>query len=443
MGGSTGVNTSGFAYSSPADFFYPSSGTGNCITRLTDANSRNNISVGSTSSGGSNELIFSTDRSYAAVAVSNTGAMWYLSLSYTATGCAQVNNPVLTAHVGTNGFSFSRVTRNISYHTQGTQLFQDTLTGTQSSGTNAIAVSSTLLFDFANCPGMPSPFVETAASILTVANNDAVFSNVFSNAGGQNTSNWEVAYKPGVGCSTYYTGDLTTYGFTGNVWAYCSGNCSQGGSNPPPIGAATTCAQPGFGVHGSQLLHDGNATIMSGPCNGVINSLNIWQIATTTVSTCNGSSADPCGGHDSAGYSDFWSDESPKETIRPYANLANTTTVFSFPSPQNWEMHGSWLWNDTSNSSPKIASSALCLSNSAGPFCNEVFAIRTNNTSARFSPTFNTGTAPTSLFRTQQAIGAMSLDGYCFLWSSDWNKTIGTDSSGNHRGDAFAICNLQ
>jgi len=452
MGGATGVNTTAFAYSAPGDFYYPSSGVGNCITRLTDGNSLSGNSMGASASGENNDQMWSTDRSYAAVA--RNGRAYFMSLSFNAQGCLQVNNPVLSDSVafGQGGFSFSTTTPNIAYHIPGTgtKLYRTIL-----SGTTIVSHTDLMIFDFANCPGMPSPFNVTSSGTLTVSADGMVFGTSFSNAGGQGTANWVLVARDNGGgsfsCATYYTGDRTTYRFTGNIWTYCTGNCSQGGSNPPASFDNTTCAQPGFGIHAARMYRDGLYMNSSGMCNGVVNSQETWQIGTNNLQWCNPTLYN-CGGHGARGYNHNFNSVLIK---RPNDNVANWARIFS---NIGLDFHESYLWtsvssNPSGDTSPVIGthSTAAGLTTCGGssttptqPYCFEIVAFRQDGVAVRFTPEFNSGMAdPNSQFETAYAIGVASQDGYCAMWTSDWERTIGTDKSGQPRGDVFAICNLQ
>jgi hypothetical protein len=74
------VNATGYSYLSTGDFFYPASGHGNCITRLTDANSRINMSLATSWGGGGNDLMWSVDRSYGAIQSSGGGLTTFMRL---------------------------------------------------------------------------------------------------------------------------------------------------------------------------------------------------------------------------------------------------------------------------------------------------------------------------------------------------------------------------
>jgi len=460
MGGQTGVNSTGYAYSSPSDFYYPSSGVGNCITRLTDANSDSNVDIGSTWSSGGNDLIWSPDRSYGGVEASN-GRVFYISVSYTAAGCMQINNPVLNIFSpgGTlGGFSFSRVTRNVAYHIlgnsgNGTVLNQETLSGTQSFGPNQLVISNTtVLFDFGNCPGLPSPFKQTWSGQLGVSASDNIFTAAFSKDGNQGTGLWVVSWNKTTNqCATWYTGQVQTAEnpANGNIWAYCGpGNCSQGGSNPAPLALNTTCAQPGFGIHGVQQFHDGNALAVSGTCNGVVNSLTLWiEIGTNNLTTCNGSN-NGCAGHNSTGYSNMFN-VTANPIKHPYTHLASITTLGPSGFGNTLDQHGSFQWTDTTDLNPWLVSTIVAakpgcnpVAGTASVYCKELEAFRQDNTVSRFTPDF-TSKNSNEQFQGQFAISTMTPDGYCMIWASDWNGTLGLNSAGTSRVDVFSICNLQ
>ncbi len=454
--GAVGVNLTGNVRGAG---FPTSSGVGNCITRMTDKNSLGNVSLSGTPSGGDNDNDWSFDRSY--TGFNNSGGQFYfISASYSLAGCLIVNNPVLgaSAHISSSGgFGFSRVTGNVAYSLSNTgsklKLMQNTL-----SGTSTVTNVQTNLnnFDFATCPGMPANFVSTTGGIMGIALNDSAFSILTGNSGAQGTAYWMLVYKPGQGCATYFSGPLTLAGVgygppAGNIWAFCSGACQQGGANQAaPLGTETTCnSATGFGIHDAQLYRDGNAVIISGPCNGTVNSLTTWVNTSTTagqaagsVVTCSGAGGLNCGGHDSAGYNHFFTTSSGANGIKAYtafpAAYGATVNWLNENPFTNWEDHGSWLWNDTTDDKPRIEAIAACVTNIH--YCNEVFAVKKDGTTPRFTASFNVNS---TYFRAQDAIGVASQDGYCFQWSTTGNDLFGTDSAGKKRAEILAVCNLQ
>lgn len=426
--------------------FPTTSGVGNCITRLTDKNTSGNASVGGTPSGGAGDNIWSLNRDYTGWTMGG-GTFYFASISYDAAGCAQINNPNISASAkvpGTSGVAASRVTNNVFFHVDSTTGSKVRLMRDVVSGTNPVTVVSTLFFDFATCPGFPANFIGTWGSALHTSLGDTVFSSEASNVGGQNTGYWAMAYKPGTGCTTYFTGPLTAaaigYGPpAGNVWAFCSGACQQGGANQAaPLGTETTCsATTGFGLHGGQMYRDGLAMNMSGTCNGVTNSMTVWDIGTLNVRTCS-QSVNNCGGHDSAGYNHLMTTSSGSWLLRSKSDLTTPTVFFTSPQSTNWLDHGSWHWNDTTDDKPRLDSIAACATNVV--YCNEIFAIKMNGTTPRFTANFN---VPSTYFRAQDGISAASQDGYCIQWATTGNDKFGIDNAGKPRAEILAVCNLQ
>lgn len=446
MGAATGVNTTGYVYSSPSDFYYPSSGVGNCITRITDANSVGNHSFITTWTSGGNDMMWGTDRTYGAIQDIVAGRVYYISVSYDSNGCMQINNPVLSAFSpgGTSGgFSFSRVTRNIAYHIlgnsgTGTVLNQETLTGT----TTPSISNTTAIFDYKNCPGVPNVATTGGNGQLNVSSDDETYvtSLNFSSISGQDHAHWVLSWKRSTNqCASYYTGDVlsTENPANGNIWAYCTGNCSQSGTNPAPLALNTTCAQPGYGIHNTQATHDGLYAEPSGMCNNTVNSQTFWRIGANDLFTCN-NSLYQCGGHTSATYSGTFEATAQAN----WRSLASPTTFTNFFAVNLLDWHGSANWTGAlADTNPWMVSTTedtvlqICTSS---PYCYETMAIRQDGVVARFMPNyfvFTTGSLG--------PISDMTPDGYCMVVATNWNNSLGTDSSGNPRNDLFAVCNLQ
>jgi hypothetical protein len=230
----------------------------------------------------------------------------------------------------------------------------------------------------------------------------------------------------------------------GNWWTWCSGNCSQHGTNPAPSGFNLTCAQPGYGVHNTAGFHNGLWVGISGNCNPAeTNNNQTWEFGTGLVDHCSSNPTYNCGGHGANG----WSTERQVYlgmTIRPGNNLT-TWTVFN-PNP-GVDFHGGANWHGVAaDVNPWLASTqnagAVGGSCTGKYLCFELVAFRLDGKTVRFAPNFYVwpaGSAGGSL----GPIPAMSQDGYCMSFQSTWNGTRGVDASGHYRTDLFAICNLQ
>jgi hypothetical protein len=455
MGGLTGVNTTGYSYSSPGDSFYPSSGTGNCWTRLTDSNTRSNAADWfSTWSGGAADLMWDVDRDYGLIS-SSGGNLFYISVSYDANGCMHVNNPVIppgsSVHSG-GGVSASRVTNAVFYHVQppdlpsnGTALIQDTV-----SGTSTISISSTTIFDFAQCPGVPVHASVGGNGGLTVSSDDTIYTTNLnlSSVPGQGSAHWLLSWNRTTNaCTSYYTGQVSTTEnpASGNVWAACVGNCNQAGSNPAPLGLSTACPQPGFGMHGSQMAKNGLyvSTATTDTCVQGQDPIIVWQIGTLNFQYCDAITYD-CQGHNSIAYS-TWNLQGYYFTRRSVTDISHYTDVAKNYLPAFCcDQHGATNWiGSASDVNPWMLSTTLDTATdtcTTYAYCYELIALRLDGVFVRFAPNYYTFTAVAGQLG---PVATMTQDGYCMIVGSNWNETLGNDGAGQPRVDLFSICNLQ
>jgi hypothetical protein len=525
----TAVNSIGYAYSSPTDFFYPVGGKGNCITRLTDATTQaNGRSYGSSWSGGASNNMADINGEFRGATDGNNFLFYHTHKD--ANGCLQIDSPMADSTLGGSsggGFSFSRTTAARAYKVSGktgdglkTNLYQLDLT--YSSG--IVHVTATKMFDYSNCPGMDGTLTATAgAGNLNVDSTDRVFSTSLNFLpGGQDHAHWVLAWRRSDGaCTTFYTGQpqniitpvtptsasssggvetIGGSGFTfavgdsicvqgmtpstlnvcglaqnptnsttvtlpnantaigtvmgtlgkteslwsGNIWDWCIGNCSQHGSNPAPIAVNSTCDLRGaFGIHDTQGYHDGAYVDISGKCNPLVaNNYTAWQLGANHVTTCNSTLYD-CGGHNTVGYHKTRMNN-VNWTIRDGSDYS-TFTVIRTGSVLGMDHHGSTNWGGgiAADSNPTVwetqptTPAASCTV--AQPYACELVAFRRDGTIARFAPTFHILDPAGDL----GPILSLDQDGGCIVYQSNWNQSLGRDANGAIRHDLFSVCNLQ
>jgi hypothetical protein len=377
------------------------------------------------------------------------------------------DTPVLTtlSPGGSNGgFSFSRVTPNVAYHVDWstgtkTKLMQETLTGT-----NPVVISNRVeIFDFNRCPGLPGVNAGASAtgqggfSALSVSSDDRFYGtglNFPPSISGQGGAHWVVVWdRTAQQCATWYTGEVQNAENpdNGNIWGWCdvSGthDCSHSGSYALPMALNTQCAQPGFGIHGVQMAHNGQYINASGMCNSTVttNSSTKWHIGFNEVRTCRGVTVPGdddyynCGGHGTAGYSTmYYSNQTV--TVRPMSDISAWTTIHN---NLNLNFHGSAQWvGAAADTNPWLVSTledVPGVSCTDQPWCFELIAIRHDGIISRFAPNYHVLINSNDL----GPISVMTPDGYCMIFSSTWNNTLGTDADEKPRKDIFSICNLQ
>ncbi len=435
----------------PSDFKLP-------IVRVTDSTTWQNRTMTVTISGSNSDNIFSTDDSY--LLVQDPGS-WKYPLAFNPSTMKVLNTGAWT--IGTNQVrfagsgSFSRVTRNAVYTVASnntkitgvtpndTTLFKLTL-----SGTTSISASGAKIFDFAKCPGMPSPYNvgnPIWRSALTVSGGDKRFSEAFSNQkGGQDTGGDVVVYDaPSGQCYRYDT-----------VHARL---CTSSGCSPMSL-------PDEFKVHEVYMALDGNylrivmSTCISGGCKTQGSNSNpyFWQIGTTNVTRCYTSlHTANCSGHMVEGYSHLYNATVwPKTAKRSFTDPLSYMLVNSSPSlAPNTDEHYSNNAADPTDTHPYWVTNVQNVHTTfggkgcnttgniylgctfPGPLYGEVYAITQSGGYIRAAHTYNSGSS--HYFNCSNAIGAVSQTGKFFVFSSDWLTTLGKDSTNLPRCDVFIV----
>lgn len=366
----------------------------------------------------------------------------------------------------TGPVSFSRTSANKIYTVLETDSFSVTPPSSKGglyaltlSGTAPISITASLLTggDLATCPGMPSGYVKTSGTTITVSRGDGKIAVGMSNSGGQGTGFDALVYDLNSGtCVRYDTGGTTN---STGVGQYCTGNnvtftCT-------PMNLPDT-----YALHEVYISQDGNwmrlvptpaagttcSTIQN--CNGFPTSdPYFWQIGTTTVTRCaGGSPAALCAGHGAMGYSHYnnMGATFPQVEHRSFSSLLTYTLDNTDTVASGSDTHLSANEMDTSDSFPVWITNygnintafhgAGCQTGNIylgctfpGPLYGEIWGMGTAGTYLREGHTYDSGSS--SSFGCGDSIGSVSQDGKFFAVSTDWLTTWGSDDNGAVRCD--------
>lgn len=416
------------------------------VYRVSDVNtnqpSNQNYTVEVTPTGSGEEQAFNCNSTM--IVVGNSGGAYYpmnfnpptFSRMYTTTDSA-TNGLVLP---GTS-MGWGRVCptdAGLLYMLNGTILQSYNLAGNTPSGAPPDATN---VFDYSTCSGLPGGLTWSAVGGGSADDNDwaaafstngqdgsgAIYVVVFRNGSNCRMLNlssdvvsgsWgPTGTIPGTPCLSSvhnvkifkYGGELgavritpsgTTCGNT-EAWVWVYGAASLAGS------LFAACTVPQCGGHQA----NGLLTVLSNPGNSLPNYLSVCQINGGCPSTNGITAALPTG-------------------------LAGTIDAH-------------FGWNSLNDTFPLCASTYLATPGTPTiAYQNEIVCIPPYSGPNwwRFASTFNTGANPD--FCTLIACGAVSQDGKWFMWTSDWQDTLGATngaatctpgSSGNCRGDVFAV----
>jgi hypothetical protein len=434
----------------PSDFHLP-------IVRLTDSTTFENRSLTASISGSDGDNMFNTDDTY--LMVVDHGS-WKYPVAFNPSTMQVVNSGPW--NIGTNQVrwggsgSFSRTDRSVVYAVPGpntasvkgvdgnsTTLYKLTL-----SGTTSITATGAKVFDYDQCPGMPSPYDighGVWRSALTVSAGDKRFAQAFSNReGGQNTGTDVTVYDASSQqCYRYDTAHAKLCTSTGCV----------------PMSLPDT-----FTIHEVYMSLDGNyLRIMfyrctSGGCMGTGNNPYFWEIGTTNVTRCYTSahSAD-CWGHMADGYSHVynsvvWPQTGKRALTDPLSyTLVNATpdlnpktdSHFSNNAADPDDTNPYWVTN-VQNVRTKFGGAGCNNTGNLyegctfpGPLYGEIFGITQSGGYIRAAHSYNSGSSPE--FDCANTIGTVSQTGKFFVWTSDWLTTLGKDDLNHNRCDVFVV----
>ena len=324
--------------------------------------------------------------------------------------------------------TWSRTNPNVLYSSSGTVVYKYDFTDR----TNP--PSPRPVFDFTSSSHcLPAGFNATWQSRGGISATDEVIAMGYSNAGGQGTGIYAVAYKAGTGCTMLntQTGKITgDWGVSGTI-------------NIPDR----------WTIHNVKLSKDGDWLIIA-PQNCTSTACSkgpyFWQIGTTTVNSCG--DGGHCSGHWTEGYS-HWenNNNSPigNQVLRPMSQptgVAALTGLLPIGLGAPLDQHQSWNNADPADSVPFLSSTWSPTTPFPAPWYNEIIGVSVDGSGKVFRFAHSFITAQSQRFSTKYAIGSVSQDGRFFLLSSDWMGTLGSESGSQTctvgkdcRGDVFVV----
>lgn len=396
----------------------------NDIVRVTEAQtnpSKPNESYFTTNSGSGDQNLWNSNSTLFTL-TDNGGEMYVFSFD---TAAKQASRLYVSNFPSENGFTLQSESGWWS-RTQTNLLFFSLATGNPAiksiDFTNRTTPpAKTTVYDFItsspNCLGASFQNAVTWSSDLAVSADDQVFGIAYSTTGGQGTGVTAAVYKVGSGCRWYNTQ-------TGQI----------GGDG---VTTGTIGIPDRYSIHNIRLSRDGNWMVISiTTCfNTCGPGVYFWQVGTTNVVHC----SNFCDGHFTEGYT-HWLNNSThqsqaQESIRPFSAPGSFTDLIpltSIPSglAAPLDTHQSWNNNtDTSDSSIPFFQTTYSPSTPfPAAWYNEILGVAANGsgTTWRFAHSFIT--TKSQFFDAQYGIGSVSQDGKFFIFTSDWQGTLGSSS---------------
>lgn len=426
-------------------------------------------SFNATNSGGDNDNMWSLNEDYLLVTMTG-GFNCVLNLNPTPVAVQVINTGVPgISFTGAPSFSRTIDTRFFVLKSL-TQIWQYNITSNTTT-------TSSMLVDVATsgvCPGLPNPFGATSASVFTGSSTDDTFIFSLSNAGGQNTAIWTVAWSRTRGCSTVNMQ-------TGSVWAFCTSSCTPSTSALGTLNTTGGCwgaapTSPG-GIHDTLATTDGNYAWMTisgtwsqGACAGLATNIgySVWQVGTTNSQFCSSqqtSIATGCVDHTSIGYNHAASNYYNGPNRRAAGAVSTAIQFAPAYSPLLEDWHSAWPAGIVDTNPIIIATDLVNSTNGSGcssssVYCpiylhNEIYALSPiatyppGNAPIRFGHTFSCGAGGGGkgvctggadfYFQGQQSIMSCSQSGKHCALTSTMLGSLGNDSNGHPRQDIFVI----
>jgi hypothetical protein len=175
---------------------------------------------------------------------------------------------------------------------------------------------------------------------------------------------------------------------------------------------------------------------------------HIWDLQTLNVTSCKFGSGLNCEGYGVAGYNSLVNGpvilDDMQMVKRPLSDLSQLTPLYyPLPSPSNWGQvqHFTWSNVDVNDSAPVCGSTYNYDGDTeiSEPYAGEIFCVETDGLAStiwRFAHNRAVYIAP--YFQTQP-LGDVSMDGKFFIFTSDWDKRLGTAVDGTPRSDVFIV----
>ena len=203
-----------------------------------------------------------------------------------------------------------------------------------------------------------------------------------------------------------------------------------------------------FGIHNARISKGGDYVVIAGTQRGPV----IWEVNTMNVTLCEGKPPMSCGGHRAIGYQHMINPSlrhHPMEFLsRPLNDLSKVTLlVKDLPPAQGWySKHFSWnnvnsddtypaCFSNYRDDNPISPGAALTV---AAPWENEIDCIEMDGKGSkiwRFAHHYSS--AKNGFWSTPR--GNVSPEGNFFIFTSDWENTLGKTPSGNSRTDVFIV----
>ena len=174
----------------------------------------------------------------------------------------------------------------------------------------------------------------------------------------------------------------------------------------------------------------------------------VWDLATMNVTPCKYWTDLQCGGYGVVGYKNYINGPAVLDDMqvatRPLNDLAQITQlVYPVPDPSNWGQPQHFTWSNVNvKDSVPVCGSTYSYDgdpNIDQPFAGEIFCVETDglastvwrfghNRATYISPYFNT-----------QPLGNISRNGRFFLFTSNWDAQLGSESNGTPRSDVWIV----
>jgi hypothetical protein len=331
--------------------------------------------------------------------------------------------------------------------------------------------STTPLYDFVQCPHIPSSLVQPGLWYggLTISGNDTTFSYPLGGEG-QNEGSGVVVYN------------RSAYGGAGACYWYDTKTGMVGGTNMPPARVAKRAGTrgptgAGYSIHDSRMSKSGTIVRVVSPRDTEF----FWVPGTRTVTACirgpssNKNVAGYCGGHEAMGYArvvnatGFFDDMGI--VIHSFSNLDRwSLLVKPTPNPAEWTESTHWSWSDASQSAamPVCGSTYVDAIVQRGDgtqnvrtnpvlqihraWDREIVCLATSGSSKvwRFAHDRATGAsndnAPINSAFWSTPIGNVSADGRFYIFGTDWDWSLGSEQGswgcparGTCRTDVFIV----
>jgi len=305
----------------------------------------------------------------------------------------------------------------------------DLIYGTKSA--NPLAISS---YRFST--GVSTPVLDTrtcgtepALSATAVSDDDVTLSardaRISISEGGSQFDKhmFVIVYDKNLGCRWYNT----QTGRIGGQWG--------------PSGTAT--APAGGLIHHAYISRSGNYVRIM-----VVNfGSYFWEVGSLNVTTCPTHGTLLCAGYGVVGYNSWVNAAGAIDSMnilkRPLNKLAQTSQlVYPLPPPHYWgaQRHFSWSNVDAHDSTPVCMSGFRYYAEDiTQPYDGEVFCVETDGlASAVWRFAHHRSTVDLDYFNTQPG-GSISMDGRFWLFTSDWDEQVGTESDGRPRSDVWIL----